>query len=535
MYSGRTTRSSNGRSDVNKPFKSPVIPKPTEKSNQLAGLLEDSDDDDDDISDNDYDIVDLSRSPQKISTAQKPTSSLTLSSTLETQPTNEVLLEDDEVEVVEVKEEKVFRSTSVPGKKGKFATRQQREQTQNLERRKAEREEIVVTETKKKGLRIPECVPSLLESIEKYDPIKIAKESPKKTPKKTPMKNIEEMRARYNFVLKKNGLDLDPKLQSLLEEKLDHEEPSFDLDSDSGSNSGSSASSTSSRKRKREASDPETTPKKKTETSNSKKQTKRAKAGPKKYVCPMCNEEVPQQLYESYLPDLEKKYKIELRRKFHKSHKLDKIHAKAKELNIPDIDWDGLEDRCTKYFPYLSDIMARKTKSHFRDISEKFNKTKRNNKKSRTEAIFDEGNWELTYPGYYGPRGSEIMGDAISGSKLINEALKNLRKAKDITTTGGGAGSYIQSILVPELGTRLIMEDFKMTEDEIEKGRKLMQETIDIGMLLNHGEDNDADLMGINDGMEWWWKEQEAKQQQDEETELSQSQASIYINPSDEE
>lgn len=146
--------------------------------------------------------------------------------------------------------------------------------------------------------------------------------------------------------------------------------------------------------------------------------------------------------------------------------------------------------------------------------------------------MFDDGNWEKTFPGYYGPRGSEIMGDAISNNKLIMSALKELSAAKDITTIRGGAGSYIQSILIPELGTRLIMDDFGMADDEIDRGRELMENTIDIGLLLNHGEEDGNDVTGVDDGMEWWWKEQEALRQQEEETEPSQSQTPIYIEAS---
>ncbi|KAK6536373.1 hypothetical protein TWF281_000612 [Arthrobotrys megalospora] len=532
MHSQRTTRSHNRNpTNVNKPFKPHVISKPAKEVPQIfKGVL-----DDDDIEDSDLDkdssldeipVVDLSTSPQKVptSTPPKPRSKFMVPSTPEPDMTTQTPPKDDEIE--EVEEEKISRRTAVPGKRGKFNTRKDKEKFQYFEQKKTEREATTAAQTKQKALKMPGCREALLESVEKYDPVKIADASPRKSPEKSPEKGVMG-RERYNSVLKKHGLELDPKLQSLLDDRFDTEEPSFDF----GSDSDSSVSSSSSKKRKRGTSDSEGTPKK-AEESKLARQTKK----PRKYLCPMCNEEVSQQLYESYLPDLEKRFKLDLRRKFHKSHKLEKVHAKVKELNIPEIDWDNLEDRCTKYFPYLSDIMARKTKSHFRDLSEKFNKTKRKNNKSRTEALFDDGDWEKTYPGYYGPRGSEIMGDAISSSKAMMGALKKLGKAKDITTMGGGAGSYIQCILIPELATRLIMEDFGMSDDEIDKGRQLMQETINIGLLLN--DDNNADnedATGVNDGMDWWWKEQEAKRLQEEETEPSQSQTSIYVGDSDDE
>ncbi|KAF3203506.1 hypothetical protein TWF679_010209 [Orbilia oligospora] len=477
MYSGRSTRLNNGQTNVNKPFKSPVTSNTPRKKQPdiFQGLLDDIEDSDkEDEEEQPNEVIDLI-SPEKAKS----------SSVFDSKPSDPISLEkeeadDDEIEEIEGKEEKIWRRTATPGKKGKFTTRQQRETSQYLERRKTERE-AAAAETKTGTLRIPAAAEALLRHIEKNDPAKLEMEIPKPTPQKS-------IRERYNG---------------------------------------------RSKKRKRRSSDSESTPKK-IEASGATKQKKKAKQGHKKYRCPMCKEEVSKQLYESYLPDLEKKYKIDLRRKFHKSHKLAKVHKKVSELDIPEIDWDNLEDRCKEHFPYLSDIMARKAESHYRDLSEKFYTKKRNDHKGRTEALFDDGDWEKTYPGYYGPRGSEIIGDAISNSKLINTALKKLSAKKDITTLRGGAGAYIQRILIPEVGTRLIMEDFRMTDDEIDKARELMQNTIDIGLLLNHGEE-DGDLMGVDDGMEWWWKEREAQRLQEEETEPSQSQTSIYIEASDDE
>ncbi|TGJ71143.1 hypothetical protein EYR41_003130 [Orbilia oligospora] len=518
MYPGKSTRFNNGQTNVNKPFKSPVTSN-TPRKNQpdiFQGLLDDIEDSDEqDEEEGPNEVIDLI-SPEKAKA----------SSVLDPEPNDHILLgkeeaDDNEIEEIEEKEEKIWRRTATPGKKGKFTTRQQRETLQDLERRKTERE-AAAAETKTGTLRIPPAAEALLKHIEKNDPAKLKTEIPKPTPQKS-------IRERYNDLLKSNGVNLQPRLISLLDDRFDKDEPN----SGSGSDSDGSLSSTSGKKRKRRSSGSDSTPKK-IEASGATKQKKKAKQGPKKYRCPMCKEEVSKQLYESYLPDLEKKYKIDLRRKFHKSHKLAKVHKKVSELDIPEIDWDTLEDRCKEHFPYLSDIMARKTESHYRDLSEKFCTKKRNDHKGRTEALFDDGDWEKTYPGYYGPRGSEIIGDAISNSKLVNTALKELSEKKDITTLRGGAGAYIQRILVPEVGTRLIMEDFRMADDEIDKARELMQNTIDIGLLLNHGEE-DGDLIGVDDGMQWWWKEREAQCLQEEETEPSQSQTSIYIEASDDE
>ncbi|KAF3942185.1 hypothetical protein ABW19_dt0209114 [Dactylella cylindrospora] len=142
-------------------------------------------------------------------------------------------------------------------------------------------------------------------------------------------------------------------------------------------------------------------------TPDGQQKSKKQKPGKGEYLCPICDQKIPQQLYESYMPDLLKK--TALKRRLHKSHKLAKAHEDKKRLNIPDIDWDELDARCTKYFPYLQDIMNGRVKSYYRQVSEDYHKTKRRDGRSRTEAMFDKGNWEKEYPGYYGSRGRDIM------------------------------------------------------------------------------------------------------------------------------
>ncbi|EPS39161.1 hypothetical protein H072_7067 [Dactylellina haptotyla CBS 200.50] len=509
MSSKRQTRSSN----VNKPFKSPVVQRDEKKDDKaieakktqtFIPLLDDSDDEVDEIEDSDIDELLKSGPRSSPPPAREPTVVDLTSSSRKVDD-----IEDDEAEANQatVPFKSLARQNS--GKRGKFKTRADREKTQHQERKQSEKEAGTKENDLADGfkLRTFAKLDSLMAKVQKYDPVKLASESPKKKEKK----DILGL-ARYDHVLKKNGLD--PKLLALLSDNLEKEHS----DSDDSTSSQKKRKRTSSHSPDNVIEIDDTTPKK----------SKKSKKNKDKYLCPMCDEEVSQQLYESYMPDLPKK--MALKRKLHKSHKLEKAYAKKKELGIPDIDWDTLEDRCKRYFSHLEDIMEGRTKSHFKDISESFLKTKKNNGKSRTEAIFEKGNWEKEIPGYYGPRGRDIMADTINESKVIKAGLRRLKQAKDITTTRSSEGAYIQSILVPELATRLIMEDFEMGDDEVERARKLMLDTIDVGWSLN---DDAADYTGPNDGMDWWWKEQEEKRQQEEDTEPSMSQNSIYIETDD--
>ncbi|KAF3911868.1 hypothetical protein AA313_de0209609 [Arthrobotrys entomopaga] len=514
MQTRRTTRSVKPLqpTNVNKPFKSPVIKKDVAsdeepKPKKYLGLLDEIENSDDEASQRlpslspPKEYADIDFEDELASQIAAPTSKLDKVDDIE---------DDEAGEESQAAPFKSLARSNTAGKKGRFMSKKDRQITEYRESKATRVMEKKDTYVKPKGLQPYAKLAELTENLEKYDPKKIASETPKKTPKKKDILGL----ARYDNVLKKNGLD--PKLLALLDDDT--------LDkNDSGSDS---EDSTSSKKRKRSPSGtPEDPIDLEGDITPKKSKSKKPKNVKKKYTCFMCNEEVSKELYESYMPDLPKK--MPLKRKLHKSHKLEKAHAKKKELGIPDIDWDKLEDRCKEYFSYLEDIMTGKAKSHYRGVSEQFFKAKHRNGQSRTEAVFQKGNWEKEYPGYYGPRGRDIIADAISGSKMILAVLKRLKQSRDVTLVNSGEGVYIQSILIPELAIRLIMDDFNMGEDEIEKGRKLMVDTIDVGLALN--DDND-DYSEVNDGMDWWWKEQEEKRQQEEETEPSMSQqSSIYI------
>ena len=62
----------------------------------------------------------------------------------------------------------------------------------------------------------------------------------------------------------------------------------------------------------------------------------------------------------------------------------------------------------------------------------------------------------------------------------------------DRLIAGGGVSAFAQSVLVPELGVHLVMEDLKVGEDE---ARAVMRETVEMGELLND-EDDEGEVPG---------------------------------------
>ena len=82
-------------------------------------------------------------------------------------------------------------------------------------------------------------------------------------------------------------------------------------------------------------------------------------------------------------------------------------------------------------------------------------------------------------PGYYGTRGARAMQEAI-----LLKFNRELRKAavEDNVVSARAVGGYVASVLVPELGTRLIMEDLKIGEEE---ARGVMEKSAPLGSLVN--------------------------------------------------
>lgn len=83
-------------------------------------------------------------------------------------------------------------------------------------------------------------------------------------------------------------------------------------------------------------------------------------------------------------------------------------------------------------------------------------------------------------PGYYGPRGFNLMCDYT-----VRE-FGNLLKTKavdDRVIAGRGSAAFIQCVLVPELAVRLIMEDMGVGSEE---ARIIMEESKSLGEIV-HG------------------------------------------------
>lgn len=89
----------------------------------------------------------------------------------------------------------------------------------------------------------------------------------------------------------------------------------------------------------------------------------------------------------------------------------------------------------------------------------------------------------LTVPGYYGPRGVQVItGIAM---KEMQGDIKRRAAVKDVEFFGGVMG-YVSSVVVPEVGVRLICEDMDLQWGE---AKKVMESSVEYGGVLNPVED----------------------------------------------
>ncbi|KAI0873462.1 RTC4-like domain-containing protein [Hypoxylon argillaceum] len=195
--------------------------------------------------------------------------------------------------------------------------------------------------------------------------------------------------------------------------------------------------------------------------------------------CPMCYEEVDSELFEKH--SAHGKMSVKQQTAFCRLHKRRSAEAAGLEKGYPKIDWEALNSRCRAHQSFLRNILEGTQVSHYRKVF----KEKVDSGKNRTLLTSQDN---LT-PGYYGPRGLQVM------TGFIMSALSNVirrRAVEDKLISARSYTGYVQTVLVPELTVRLIMEDMSVTE---ERARNVLEESVEIGELL-HEEARDVIRIG---------------------------------------
>ncbi|KIX01819.1 uncharacterized protein Z518_09546 [Rhinocladiella mackenziei CBS 650.93] len=200
-------------------------------------------------------------------------------------------------------------------------------------------------------------------------------------------------------------------------------------------------------------------------------------------ICPICKRPVKDSVL-LFVPNNLRKISFQKQQNFCSQHQLVDAKEQWKERGYPEINWEDLEEnRIRKKIPNLKQIINRETPSFYRDhLDTRIEAAKGHGKAIRT--YLNQGIIDVVKQGYYGPKGTQIMINAIteSLSGSLNKALQS-----DSTLRTAGVGYFVSAVLVPELTLQLVMEDMKLSRKE--DGRAVMDESTHIGILLNPDDD----------------------------------------------
>ncbi|KAL0095108.1 hypothetical protein F4703DRAFT_1727401 [Phycomyces blakesleeanus] len=128
------------------------------------------------------------------------------------------------------------------------------------------------------------------------------------------------------------------------------------------------------------------------------------------------------------------------------------IKPQGRKENYPEnINFDNLEQRILDFKDELDDVIFGIAQSSYRDTALKAYEDLGMNKARSTMAVM--ARFEATLPGYYGSRGSAIMLDVLSRMYLHTGHL-----TAELTAPQAPL-EYLQQVLIPETGFRLIRED----------------------------------------------------------------------------
>ncbi|KAG0133226.1 hypothetical protein HOY82DRAFT_556577 [Tuber indicum] len=208
--------------------------------------------------------------------------------------------------------------------------------------------------------------------------------------------------------------------------------------------------------------------------------------GAEKGVCQGCNEPLPTgfldtwkngNFSEGHIPMLEWM-------DICTEHKAVSLREEWMERGYPEIDWKGMKKRIETHYKPIKAIVHGETESPFMAIFKQQEKDVRGN-----PILLIQKDHRLQYPGYYGPRGANIMLHWLL-RRFGNEITTHNNETSNLAHSS--AAAFVQAVLVPEMAVRLIMEDMKITE---KRAREVLEESRSIGEILNL-QDYQEDIYG---------------------------------------
>lgn len=194
--------------------------------------------------------------------------------------------------------------------------------------------------------------------------------------------------------------------------------------------------------------------------------------------CPMCYQPVDSDALRAFGT-----MNMRQQAKFCHSHQKKDAMETWELEEYPEIQWENLDSRIAQHYAFIKELVDGKD-SHYRAILEE-------TVKSGKDRNLLKSNSNLT-PGYYGSRGLTEISESIM--RRFTKQLKDRAPADPIMSARGFAG-FVQSVLVPEVTVKLIMEDMSV---DIERARKILIESVGVGELI-HEEIKDVVTRTVDD------------------------------------
>ncbi|KAM0786508.1 hypothetical protein ACM66B_001966 [Microbotryomycetes sp. NB124-2] len=138
------------------------------------------------------------------------------------------------------------------------------------------------------------------------------------------------------------------------------------------------------------------------------------------------------------------------------------------------IDWDDLSRRVSRLQDRISSIIVGDEPSHFFELA----KEEWHMKGRKVKTVMSEfESFEIEQPGYYGPRGIEVMSDRLKRMCYEAQGLVTSERIAPLDKDW-----YMRRVLVPETAVLLILQDYDL--DDPEQGRKMCEESRAYGRAM---------------------------------------------------
>ena len=160
---------------------------------------------------------------------------------------------------------------------------------------------------------------------------------------------------------------------------------------------------------------------------NNKNSKKKAKSKANTVVCPMCFESVPDAHEIESLPRLDLgRLPLREQKRFCRMHKIHAAQRQWRRCGYPDIQWADLPGRVDALVPQLADVVTGRKHSYYRQLLEDAVMAGGRRNQSAVQAFMVGDLGEGLSPGYYGPRGAQILWVSLDISSLLTTIIPSV-------------------------------------------------------------------------------------------------------------